>query len=233
MTDDVTGTDPTRSTGGRSWRIPMLVGAAVLAIVVVVAIAVGADNDDDGTDLSADPTTSSSTPTATSPSASDSPTASDSASESASPSNGDPTPSPVINKAVKAAMEDGFPALVPSGVPAGWTVVGAKYNSAAGGSWGFAMTTPDRASVFLVQSTASIEDLLVQYLGADAHETGKVDLKDFGTGIWTAYTSRTKAGIAKKISDTSALVYGSDQSSVVTLAQELLTAEDADLPEAG
>ncbi len=233
MTDDASGTDPTRSPGGRSWRIPVLVGALVIAIVVAVAIAVGQGNDDDGTDLTADPTTSSTTSTSTSPSASDSPTASDPASESASPSNGDPTPSPIINKAVKAAMQAGFPALIPSGVPAGWTVVSAKYNPAAGGSWGFEMTTPDGVSVFLVQSMASIDNLLLRHLGADAHATGKVDLRDFGTGIWTAYSSRTKEGIAKKISETSALVYGADQGNVVTLAQELLTAEDADLPEAG
>ena len=85
----------------------------------------------------------------------------------------------------------------------------------------------------LVQSTASVEDLVVQYLGADGQPTGKVDLKDFGTGVWTAWSSRTKAGIAKKIAKTNALVYGPDQDTVVTLAQELLTAEDADLPEAG
>lgn len=232
MTDDATGTDPTRPTGGRSWRIPILVGALVLVIVVAVAVAVGLGNDDDdGTDLSADPTTSSTTSPSTSPSPSDSPSASPS--DSATPSNGDPTPSPIINKAVKAAMEDDFPALVPSGVPAGWTVQGASYSAASGGSWEIQLTTPEGASVSLVQTTASIEELVGQYLGMDAQATGKVDLENFGTGVWKGYSSSTGAGIAKKISDTSALVYGPDQDTVVTLAQELLTAEDADIPEAG
>ena len=42
---------------------PLLVGAAVLAIVVVVAVAVSGGSDDDGTDASADPTTGSTSST--------------------------------------------------------------------------------------------------------------------------------------------------------------------------
>ena len=130
-------------------------------------------------------------------------------------------------------MKDDFPALVPSGVPAGWTVQGASYSAASGGSWEFALTTPEGATVSLVQTTDSVEDLVGQYLGTDAQPTGNVDLENFGTGVWKGYSSSSGAGIAKKISKTSALVYGPDQDTVVILAQELLTAEDADLPEAG
>jgi hypothetical protein len=232
MTDDASGTDPTRPPGGRSWRIPILAGGLVLVIVVAVAVAVGLGNDeDDGTDLSADPTATSTPSPSSSTSPSDSP--SPSPSDSATPTNGDPTPSPVINKAVKAAMNDGFPALIPSGVPAGWTVQGADYSAASGGSWQFTLTTPEGATVSLVQTTASVEDLVAQHLGTDAQSTGKVDLEMYGTGVWKGYSSGTGAGIAKKISKTSALVYGPDQDTVVTLAQELLTAEDADIPEAG
>jgi Protein of unknown function (DUF4245) len=227
MTDDVTGTDPTRSPGGRSWRIPLLVGALVIVVVVAVAIAVGQGNDDDGTDATSDPTTASSTSTSTSPSASDSPTASDPPSASASPSNGDPVPSPIINKAVKAAIKDHFPALVPAGVPYGWTVVAAAYDGTKGGTWRIDLTDPSGAEVVLVQADASVEQLVAHYLGNDATAEGKLDLSDYGTGVWTAYGAMDSHGIAKKISDTSALVYATTQDIAVELAQQLLTAEDS------
>jgi hypothetical protein len=223
MTDDATGTDPT-SPPGRSWRIPALVAAGVVVIVVAVAIAVGQGDDEDGTDASAEPSTTS-TPSTT-PSASSSPSASDSPSPSASPSAGDPTPSPVINKAARAAIQDDFPALVPAGVPAGWTVVSAAYDRKAD-TWRIDLTDPNGAPVQVSQSTDPVEDLVAQWLGADAQPAGKVDLSDFGTGKWQAYTSMAGSGIAKELSGTSALVFGTDQDSVVELAQELLTAEDA------
>jgi cytoskeletal protein RodZ len=224
MTDDATGTDPTNQPGGRSWRTPLLVGALVVVIVVVVAYAVGRGNDDDGTAASSDPTTSSTTSTPSTPSTSTSPSTPPSA--SASPSAGDPTPSPVINRAAKAAIKDHFPALVPAGVPAGWTVVSASYDAAKGGTWRIDLTDSDGGDVVLVQSTASVQKLVADYLGADGAAEGKVDLTDYGTGVWTAYGSMDLHGIAKKISDTNALVYATTQDTAVALAEELLTAED-------
>jgi hypothetical protein len=208
------------------------VGAAVLAIVVVVAVAVGA-GDDDGNDTSADPTTGSSSSTLTSPSASDTTSPSGSPSTSASPSASDPTPSPIIDKAVRAAMKDDFPALVPAGVPAGWTVDAAAYDEAAGGTWRIDLTDSTGAEVVLVQAKATVEELVGDYLGPDGAKEGKVDLSDYGTGVWTAYGALDKHGVAKKISGTSALVYATTQDTAVALAQELLTAEDANMPEAG
>ena len=225
MTDDATGSDPT-SQPGRSWRIPLLVAALVIVIVVAVAVAVGQGDEDDGTDASSDPTSTSTSGKATpSPSASDSPTASDSPVASASPSSGDPTPSPVINKAAKAAIQDDFPALVPSGVPDGWTVVSAAYDRKAD-TWSIELTDRNGAPVRLVQSTDSVDDLVGQWLGSDAQPAGKVDLSDYGTGKWQAYTSMAGPGLAKALAGTSALVFGTDQASLVELAQELLTAED-------
>jgi len=222
MTDDATRSDPT-SPPGRSWRIPLLVGALVVVIVVAVAVAVGRGDDD--SDASSDPT-STSTSTSSTPTASGSPSASDSASVSASPSAGDPTPSPIIDKAAKAAIQDDFPALVPAGVPAGWAVVSAAYNRKSE-TWWIELTDANGAAVRLAQSTASVDDLVALWLGSDAQPGGKVDLSDYGTGKWQAYTSMAGPGIAKKLPGTSALVFGADQDSLVELAQELLTAEDA------
>jgi cytoskeletal protein RodZ len=234
MTDDSTTSSPTNAPGGRSWRVPLLAGALVLVIVVVVALVVGnGDDEGDNDAASSDPTAS--TPATESPSASDSPSATD-PTESASPTpstTGDPTLSPIITKAVKAAMADDFPALVPSGVPSGWTVTSAAYQPKRGGTWRIDLTDPTGAAVVLVQATGSVEDVVHGNLGMDTQQTGKVNLSDYGTGTWTVWQNSSSYGIAKLVSSTGALVYGPGQDTVVTLAQELLTAEDADLPEAG
>lgn len=219
MTDHTAAPDPSPSSGGR-WRIPVLVAALVLVIVVVVALATRG-GDDDGTDPAADPT-STSTPTAptSSSAATDSPSAGDSPT-----ANDDPIPSPIVNKAVKAAIRDGFPALVPSGVPVGWTVVSASYHPSGGGVWQIELTDPAGNPVSLRQSTATIEVQLAQV--PDVQPAGNVNLSDYGTGTWKAYAGTGIAVLAKKLSDTSAIVIGPDQDTAVTLAQELLTAEDA------
>ena len=199
-------------------RIPEAM--AGLALVAVTAVACGSDDGDDTTAAdTGTPTVSSS------PSASDSATASESTSASASPTDStDPVPSPIINKAVKAAIKDGFPALIPSGVPAGWTVVSAAYEPRGGGVWTIALTSPDGAPVTLMQSTAAAADLVAQLL-PDGQPAGSVKLS--GTGRWQAYTGMDAAGLSKDLSGTGAAVVGPDQVTLIALANELLTAEDA------
>lgn len=199
-------------------RIP--VAMAGLALVAVTVVACGSDDGDDTT--ASDPGTSSAP---TSPSASESAAASDSPSASESPTdNGDPVPSPIINKAVKAAIADGFPALVPAGVPAGWTVVKATYSPKGGGSWRIELTDPNGAPATLMQSTASAADLVARLL-PDGQPTGPVKLS--GTGTWDTYTGAGAAAVAKDLSNTGAVVVGADQEAAIELADQLLTAEDA------
>jgi hypothetical protein len=199
------------------------VAMAGLVLVAVTVVGCGSDDGDDTT--AADPTESSTPSTSTSPSAissaSDSPSASNSPTDSS-----DPVPSPIINKAVKAAIADGFPALVPAGVPAGWTVTKATYSPKRGGMWWIYLTDPNGAAVTLAQSTKSTQGIVNQYL-PDAEPTGTVDLSAYGTGTWDAYAGTSETAVAKELSDTAAVVVGPDQDTVVTLAQELLTAEDA------
>jgi cytoskeletal protein RodZ len=236
MTDDSATPAPTGPAGDRSWRIPLLVGALVVVIVLVVALATrGGDPEP----AASDPATSSSTSTSTSPS--------DSASASPSPSptdppdtasvtpsaEGDPVISPVINKAVKDAIKDDFPALVPSGVPAGWTVLSADYSAKSGGRWTIDLIDPNRAPVQLVQASQDVEELVAENLGMEMQPSGTVNLGDYGSGKWTVYTGGGSTAVVTTIADTTALVVGPDQETVVTLAEQLLTAEDADLPEAG
>jgi hypothetical protein len=201
-------------------RIPAAM--AGLALVAVTAVACGSEDGDDP--VASDPTSSSSSsPSSPSPSASASPneSTSSSAGETLSP---DPVPSPIINKAVKAAIADGFPALIPAGVPAGWTVLRAAYGAKGGGGWTIALTDPNGAPVTLVQSTADV-DAMVAQLVAGVEESGKVNLS--GTGKWTVYTGSGTAALAKALSGTAAVIMGPDQDTLVTLASELLTAEDA------
>ena len=183
---------------------------AGLALVAVTAVACGDDAGDDTT--ASDPSTSSA---AASPSVSESPTASDtSLPASPTPGSGDPVPSPIINKAVKAALADDFPALVPAGVPAGWTVNKATYSPKHGGSWRIELTDPNGAAVTLVQSTSSAIEIVEQNL-PDAQPAGTVDLSDFGTGTWDAYSGTSAAALAKELSGTAAVVVGLRQDTVV------------------
>jgi hypothetical protein len=194
---------------------------AGLALVGATGAACGDDEGDDPT--ASDPTTSTassaSASTSASPGVSDSPTTTGSPSDS-----GDPVPSPVINKAVKAAIADDFPALVPSGVPAGWTVVSASYAGKGGGVWQIALTDPDGAPVMLMQSSAAAADLVAR-LVPDGEAAGNVRVS--GTGKWAVYTGMSAVGLAKDLSGTGAVVTGPDQDAVVELAEQLLTAEDS------
>lgn len=197
-------------------RIPAAM--AGLALVAVTAVACGSDDGDDST---ASDSSTSSAPA--SPSGSDSPSASTSpsATETTSP---DPVPSPIVNKAVKAAIADGFPALIPAGVPAGWIVLSAAYEPQGGGVWTIDLTDPNGAKVTLTQSTASADDLVAQQL-PDGKPGGTVKLS--GTGKWTAYTGTAAAALAKDLASTGAVVVGPDLNAASDLASELLTAEDA------
>jgi hypothetical protein len=202
-------------------RIP--VAMAGLALVAATVVACGSD---DGGDTTASDPTASPTPS-TSESASDATSASVSPSASGSPTDsGDPVPSPIINKAVKAAIADGFAALVPAGVPAGWTVIKAAYSPKRGGSWRIELTDPNGADVTLVQSTSSAVEIVEQNL-PDAQPAGTVDLSNYGTGTWDAYSGTSSAALAKELSGTAAVVFGPTPDTVIELAQELLTAENA------
>ena len=197
-----------------------------MAGLALVAVAVVACGDDDGTDAASDPGTTS----AVSPSPSMSETSPTSASTPPGPTTtgdpSDPVASPIINRAVKDAMRDDFPALVPAGVPGGWTVTKATYSPKRGGQWWIYLTDPSGADVTLAQSKKPVEGIVHQYL-ADAQAAGEVDMSNYGTGTWSAYTGTSATGLAKALSGTSVVVVGPDQDTVVVLAQQLLTAEDA------
>jgi hypothetical protein len=201
-----------------------------LAGLALVAIAAAGCGDDEGDSPTAtDPTTSGSV--SPSASATESPSVTVSSPSGGMTDNSDPVPSPIIDKAVKAAIRDDFPALVPAGVPAGWTVVSATYHANGGGVWQITLDDPKGNPVSLRQSTADIASQMAQLPAAEA--AGTVDLSAYGTGTWKVYTGDGIAVLAKKLSGTSAVVSGPDEDTVVTLAQELLTAEDSGSADGG
>jgi hypothetical protein len=196
---------------------------AVAGLLIVGSAACGTDTGD-GEPTAADPTTQSSSPT--SPSAS----ATETTSTVTPSASADPVPSPIIDKAAHAAIKDDFPALVPAGVPAGWTVVDAAYGPKG---WRIEMTDAHGAEVGVVQARGELAPLVERVLGSASAESGTVNLGQYGTGRWTTYSGGTHEGLAKVLAHTAAVVYAADQETAVALAGLLLTAEDADMPEAG
>jgi hypothetical protein len=209
----------------RMTRIPMAM--AGLALVAVTAAACG---EADGNDTGADPTTSSTS--SRTPSGTAMPSSPESSATASPTDAGDPVPSPVINRAVKDAIKDDFPAMVPAGVPTGWTVTKATYSAKRGGQWWIYLEDQNGAQVTLYQSKKPVRGIVHQYLPG-AQPAGAVDLGDYGTGTWSAYTGTSAVGLAKGLSGTAAVVVGPDQDTVLVLAQQLLTAEDAGSSDGG
>jgi hypothetical protein len=121
---------------------------------------------------------------------------------------------------------------VPAGVPAGWTVDSATYKERLGGLWSIELRDGSGQPVHLLQAKATVKELVQQWL-ASAQATGEVDLGENGTGRWSVYSGDAGTAIAKKLPSTAAIVTGVDQDTVVELAEQLLTAEDATMSEAG
>jgi hypothetical protein len=218
MTENSTPTAP----APRSWRIPALVALVVVVIAVVVTIVVR-----HGDDNSSGPATDAST---TSSPTSDSPSDAMSSSDSSSPSTS-PTMAPSVLPGVdldgtlKKALKAKFPALIPSEVPAGWTLTDVSWD---GQLWvlDFAVPGGGTAQVFQIQAT---EKALVDADLAGAQSDGTVNLKKFGTGTWNAWQGGSEYGLTHKFAKTMALVVAPDKATAVTIAQQLLTAEDGQL----
>jgi hypothetical protein len=208
--------------------------AGLAAFALPAALVLGGCGDD-GDDTATDPgasgslssgTSSSATPTETGPA---SPTVTDSATDSATES-ADPVPElpQVVVDGVKPALETGFPALIPSGLPDGWTVEDAQFQ-ADHELWTMTLTDDTGATVTLVQVDRPLSELATQYAGT-AKAGGKVDLGPLGS--WDTYSGSDEA-IGTTLPTTSVVVYGSDQAHLEALGQTLAAAEDSDIPDAG
>lgn len=202
--------------------LPLRRGLALTAVSALLATGASACGNDTGRD---DPTAAAPTsaPTSSTPAGTTSPSATASETETAS---ADPVPSPVIDKAARAAIKDGFPALVPSGVPAGWTVVKASYGATG---WRIQLTDGAGNEAGVVQTRGELAPLVRRVLGEAAATSGTVDLGENGTGKWTAYSGGSHEGLAKVVAHTAAVVYAADQDTAVALADLLLTAEDGNM----
>ena len=171
-------------------------------------------------------------------SASATPSASQSASPSPSPSpsagGSDPAPTSVEWAGpVAAAVKDGFPAMVPAEVPAGWAVTDSRYVKGEQPSWHLTFATATGDEVVLTQEEGTLAEVVAQRLGADARRDGAVDLSRWGTGSWPSFATATGAGLVKQLPDTIAVVSAPSVDVATELAQQLLTAEQGDVETAG
>ena len=203
------------------WVAPLGIGVVVLLIVVVVAVLASRD----GVDATSDPVPTPSSATATA--ATETP--------SAEPS---PSADPGVDIAgpMKTAVKDGFPAFVPAEVPAGWTTTAASYAPGQGAKspvWSLAFQLPDGTTVELTQSELSLRQAVTRYLGTNAAPSGRVDLRRWGTGYWFVYSLADGVGMGKQLPSTSVVISAPSEDAAVTLAKQLLAAEDYAMPEAG
>lgn len=207
-----------------------------LAVAAVLALAGCGDQGGTVVDPAADPENSDVTPTASaSPSASPSSSASASASPSESASS-DPTAVPTLDatvaQGVQPALQDQFPALIPTAVPEGWSVQQATYDAGAR-SWTITMTDAQGRPVVLTHVETSLPDLVAATVGQGAQQDGTVDLSTSGLGKWRVYTAGATTGIGRALSGTAVVITAPDTATAQQLGETLITAEDANMPEAG
>ena len=204
------------------WVAPLGIGVVVLVIVVVVAVLASRES----VDATSDPVPAPSSDTATA--ATETP--------SAEPPSAPADPGVDIAGPMKTAVKDGFPAFVPAEVPAGWTTTAASYAPGQGAKsplWSLAFLLPDGTTVKLAQSELSLRQAVTRYLGTDSAPSGRVDLRRWGTGYWFEYSIADGVGLGKQLPSTSVVISAPSSDAGVTLAKQLLAAEDYALPEAG
>ena len=205
-------TEPAPRSRGRSGAV--LGGFAVVMIVLAgIVVATQVLGDDDSPP-------SGSTPAGSEPSAetdtSDEPTEADTSDDASLDEKWQ-------RDAVKASAA-GLAAMVPAVAPDGWSVVSGSFDKQAL-TWNMNLTAPS-GEVLLIQEQADAEALATEHVGADATESGVVDLRKWGTGEWQAWTG-SRACISFGLEDSTVLLVGSDQASLEELAKSLVTAENA------
>ena len=203
------------------WVAPLGIGVVVLVIVVVVAVLASRDDVVASSDPEPPPASTTATAGSETPSA-------------------EPTPpvDPGVDIAgpMMTAVEDGFPAFVPAEVPAGWTTTAASYAPGQGPKspvWSLAFVLPDGTTVELTQSELSLRQAVTRYLGTNSAPSGRVDLRRWGTGYWFVYSLADGVGMGKQLPSTSVVISAPSEDAAVTLAKQLLAAEDYAMPEAG
>jgi hypothetical protein len=194
---------------------PRAAAAVVGGVVAVLALIIGSfllfGGGDDAT--SADP--GGSTPT-TSPSGS--------ATTSASVVSPSPVASVPYQKEARRASRAGFPALVPSDLPAGWAVTGVAYDGGGRPAWHLELTTGQGDVISVEQGEAGAGAMVDEF--ANGAEEGKaVNLARWGTGSWRSYATSDSFAVCRELKTTTALVVGTDRTAVISTAKRLLTVE--------
>jgi hypothetical protein len=135
-----------------------------------------------------------------------------------------------VAAAVQDALAEQFPALIPTTVPAGWTITSATYDAQG---WVVQGTDETGAPVVLTQRTGKLAPLVSEVVGDGATKGDAVDLESSGLGSWTVYTAGSTTGLGRALPSTAVVVTAPDAETATELASTLITAEDSDIPEAG
>lgn len=185
---------------------------AVLVVTIGAFLVFGGGDDTDGPDAADPAVPSASTSTTSAP---------QSAAATATPA---PLVSVPYERQARRASREGFPALVPSDLPAGWAATGVEYDGGSQPTWHLEITTGQGKVVSLDQGIGKVATLVGQ-VAPGAAAGGDVDLSRWQTGVWSSYATGASFVVAKELATTTALVSGSDRTAVLTLAKRLLTME--------
>ncbi|MBD8870367.1 DUF4245 domain-containing protein [Nocardioides donggukensis] len=118
---------------------------------------------------------------------------------------------------------DGLPVVYPARLPDGWQATVVDYD--VGTSWSLSLLTDEESFVGLRQGTDPVEDLVEEFVDADAEEGEPVELDSQVAGTWRTFTdSGGDYAVAAEVEGTSVVVLGgAGEEQVRGFAESLVT----------
>lgn len=118
---------------------------------------------------------------------------------------------------------DGLPVAYPPTLPDGWQATVVAYES--GQLWSLSLLTDEESFVGLRQGTDPVEDLVEEFVDADAEEGDPVELDGAVAGTWRTFTdSGGDYAVAAEVEGTSVVVLGTaGEEEVRAIAESLVT----------
>jgi hypothetical protein len=129
--------------------------------------------------------------------------------------------------AVRNIQEGGQTVVYPPTLPSGWIPTSANYRPGRDTSWDVGILTSDNRFAGLSEQDASVEQLVENYVDADADEGPAVELQSPLARSWRSFTdSGGDYAVATEIGEETLLVYGSaDPQQIRELAASLVSTD--------
>ena len=126
---------------------------------------------------------------------------------------------------IEQAQDAGVDVVYPPALPAGWIATGVTLEPGDPPAFGLNLLTEDSRFVGVRQSSASVEDLLDEYVDSNTDEAGTYEATGSVTPTWDRYTDDGgDTGYAAEVGETTVLVYGSASASELETVVDALTA---------